>query len=101
MSWFRNAGKLIRAIGSEPNRPLYVLHGWEVPREFEPVNCAGYTAPWLSDALRPWLESHGRWRGPGFACVVCPWRLHGYDRRPEQVALGAVVHEFAHYIVAR
>ena len=97
--WTDKAEEVCRAgAGSDlAGVPVYIFAAADVPPELRPVGAAGFTAPFLSDALRPWLESQGRWQGAGFATVIDaaqlpadPWNL-----------IAAAVHELAHYIEYR
>ena len=57
--------------------------------------------PHLDSALRPMLESEGRWQGPGVAIVVDAWTcfvLARDDYDGERAVIGTTLHELAHWL---
>ncbi len=76
-------------------RPIYLSTPTELGEEWNIDRAAAYTTTWLDWHTKPQLEAAGRWKGPGFAVVVCrEWLLHG--DMPD--VLGRLTHEIAHVI---
>lgn len=79
-----------------PERPLYLLHQYELPPgfgRFTDHGIGGYTAPALSQRLKNHLRRMGVWRGIGFAIVVDLWSMLAID---EAAQLALIVHELGH-----
>jgi hypothetical protein len=77
-------------------RPIYLSTPAELGDEWALSGAAAYTSTWLDWHTKPQLEAAGRWKGPGFAVVVCrDWFLQG--DMPD--VLGRLTHELAHAII--
>lgn len=94
------AERFLRAIAPEDLEGFgcYVVSSSEIQQQYPSLNREGvlaYTSLHLANALRPWLESVGRWVGDGFATIVYRDQIPTW---PE--VLGVVVHEFAHWLTS-
>jgi hypothetical protein len=100
MSWQSKAAEVCRAAAGPDlaDLPVYVLDAGEAPDMFQPRGCWGYTAPWLSDAFRPFLESRQQWTGPGFATIIDIAKLPFPEAWKGYRAVEIALHELAHFL---
>jgi hypothetical protein len=91
--WRARAVELLRHVDpSAAAEPCYILTDFETAGLFAVApGVGGFTSLGLARRLRPVVGD--RWRGEGFACVVCEDR---YQTAAERI--GVVLHEYCHHV---
>jgi len=96
MECLRRCTELLHQVAGDDlaGQGCYILDGATAPEWSQDDFVIAYTARFLDQSLRPFLEERGEWTGRGFATIVnldqIPpgwWRL-----------AGVCLHEFAHWL---
>ena len=87
-----NVEAIIRAIAPDDidAKPIYLVDAADLGLAM--TDTLAFTNRSCDLMLRPFLESTGRWRGRGFACVIDRQVLDPVQR------IGVVLHELAHWL---
>ncbi len=80
---------------------VYLLDGREVGPEYAPADVRGFTSVTLDLELQPVLTELRRWRGRGFAAILCGDIIEEYGSSAERIACAVAVHEAAHFVQHR